>query len=100
MLTSKQRAYLKGLSNEIKPIFQIGKGGINDMLVKQINEALKKREIVKVHVLQSALLTSREALFEIAELTESEPVFSVGNNFVLYKKPAKGDKKEPIITLP
>ena len=77
---------MRSLANEMKPIFQIGKGGINDNLIDQVSDALEARELVKVHVLQTALLTAREACDEIAQKTGSEPVQAIGSNFVLYRE--------------
>jgi len=86
MLTSKQRAYLRGLANGIPAIFQICKNGINDNMIQQIKDALEARELIKVHVLESSMLDVREACNEIAALTGSEPVQVIGSKFVLYKE--------------
>ena len=86
MLSSKQRAYLRSLANNIPSIFQIGKGGINDNLVQQVNDALEARELIKVHVLKNSLLDTREVAEELAGLTGSETVQIIGNKFVLYKE--------------
>jgi len=92
MLSSKQRAYLRGLANNIPAIFQIGKGGINDNLVIQVNDALEARELIKVHVLKNSLLDTREVAEELASLTGSETVQIIGSKFVLYKE-SKENKK-------
>ena len=86
MLTSKQRAYLRSLANELPAIFQIGKGGITDNLIQEVNNALEARELVKVHVLNNSLLTTRQACDELARLTNSEPVQVIGNKFILYRE--------------
>ncbi|NLY43670.1 MAG: ribosome assembly RNA-binding protein YhbY [Clostridiaceae bacterium] len=86
MLSSKQRAYLRGLANNVPAIFQVGKGGINDNLVKQVSDALEARELVKVHVLKNSLLDTREVAEELAGLTDSETVQVIGSKFVLYKE--------------
>ena len=86
MITSKQRAYLRKLSNDIKPIFQIGKGGINENLIGQINDTLEVRELVKVHILGNSSLETKEVCSEIANMVKAEPVLSIGSNFVLYKE--------------
>ena len=54
MITSKQRAYLRGLANTMQPIFQIGKGGIEEAFLKQIEDALEKRELIKIKVLENS----------------------------------------------
>lgn len=95
MLTGKQRGYLRGLANKIDAIFQIGKAGINDNLVKQVGEALEARELVKVHVLESAEGDIRALCQELCERTGAEPVQVIGRRFSIYR-PAD----EPGIQLP
>ncbi len=85
-LTSKQRAQLRGIANTIDTIVHIGKDGINDNLVKQANDALEAREIIKCKVLENSMLTAREASEELARLTRSESVQVIGTKFVLYRR--------------
>ena len=89
MLTSKQRAYLRSLSNKLEPIFQIGKGGINEQLIKQVDEALEARELIKFRVLESALVSPRAIAEEVAEATDSIVVTVIGSKVVLYRKGEK-----------
>lgn len=96
MLTSKQRAYLRGIAAKEDTIFQVGKGGINDNLITQVNDALKAREIVKLKVLETAMLSAAEAAAEIAEATKSDVVQTIGNKLVLFKR----NPQEPKIELP
>lgn len=91
MLTSKQRSYLKGLANAIPPIFQVGKGGISDNMIKQFDDALEARELVKANVLKTALADTREICEEIAKRTGAEVVQVIGNKFVLYRE-SRSDK--------
>lgn len=86
MLTSKERAYLRSLSNKLDAIFQIGKGGINDNQLKQIDDALERRELVKVHVLENSLLDTRAVCNEVADAIGAEPVQVIGKKFILYKE--------------
>ena len=86
-LTSKQRAQLRGIANGIDTIVHIGKEGISDNLVKQANDALEAREIIKCRVLENAMLTAREACGELAKRTRSEEVQVIGTKFVLYRQP-------------
>lgn len=97
MLTSKQRSYLRGLANTIEPIFQIGKGGISDNMIKQFNEALEARELVKAAVLRNADSDAREISEEIAQRTGADVVQVIGSKFVLYKESEK--HKEISLTL-
>lgn len=95
-MNGKQKAYLKGLANQIPAIFQIGKSGINDNLITQVNDALEARELIKLSVLENSLLTSKEVAQEIANLTDSTMVQVIGNKFILYKE----SKEKPTIVLP
>lgn len=95
MLNSKQRAQLKGIAMNIDTIFQIGKGGIPDTLVKQVTDALKAREIIKVKVLDNSLYNAREAADELSSKTDSKVVQVIGSKFVLYKR----NDEKPIISL-
>lgn len=96
-LTSKQRAQLRGLANGLDTILQIGKEGIGDNLVQQANEALEARELIKGRVLESAMLTPREACQTLARLTRSEPVQVIGTKFVLYRDSHSKEKKDKIV---
>ena len=84
-LTSKQRAQLRGLANSLDPIVHIGKDGINDNLVKQAEDALEAREIIKCRVQDNSMLTSREAAEDLSQRTRSEVVQVIGTKFVLYR---------------
>ena len=96
-LTSKQRAYLRGLANPLEPIVIIGKDGIGDNLIKQTNDALEARELIKCRVLENSMLTAREACDELSVLTRSEQVQVIGTKFVLYRPTHKKDKKDKIV---
>lgn len=94
MLTGKQRAYLRKLANPIQPIFQIGKDGIGENLIKQIDEALEARELIKITILESALLDTRSTCDELAQQTHAEPVQAIGSKFVLYRESREKKKIE------
>ena len=96
MITSKQRAYLRGLANGVPSICQIGKDGVTENLVKQLDSALTARELVKSNVLENAPCTAREACSELAELLSAEPVQVIGKVFVLYRQ-SKDEKKRVIV---
>ena len=89
MLTSKQRAALRGAANTIDTIFQVGKDGIGEALIKQADDALKARELIKMRVLETSGLSAREAAEELAAATSSNVVQVIGTKFVLFKKKAK-----------
>ena len=96
MLTSKQRAYLRSISNDIDTILMVGKGGISNEIVKQADDALTAREIIKGRVLETAGISPREIANNIASQTCSEVVFIIGSKFVLYRK----NQKDPKLILP
>ena len=94
MLTSKERAYLRSLSQNLDTIFQIGKGGISDETVNQIGNALEARELIKARVLDNSGYTAREAAEVIAEATGADVVSCVGTKFVLYRESKKKKRIE------
>ena len=93
MLTSKQRAYLRGIAATYETIFQVGKSGVTEAMCKDIGEALRKRELIKLRVLDNSGYTPREAADEIAEATGADVVQVIGTKFVLYKR----NEKDPVI---
>jgi len=86
MLTTKQRAYLRGESNTVEAILHIGKDMIDENVVIQLNDAFKNRELVKGRVLNNSLYAAKEAAAELAEKSGAEVVQTIGHTFVLYKK--------------
>ena len=93
-LTSKQRAQLRGIATNIDTIVHIGKDGITDNLVKQANDALEAREIIKCKVLENSMLTAREVCDELSKLTRSEQVQVIGTKFVLYRQHYDKNKRK------
>ncbi len=96
MITSKQRAYLRSLANPIDTIIMVGKGGLTDAIIKQTDDALTKRELIKGKVLETAYTTPKEVANEIAEKLGAEVVQIIGTKFVLYRR----NEDEPQIVLP
>ena len=86
MLTSKQRAYLRGLANSLEPVLIVGKEGVTDNVVQEAENALRTRELLKGRVLETALMTAREACDVIAERVGADGVQAIGSKFVLYRK--------------
>lgn len=97
-MTSKQRAYLKGLAMNLEPIFQIGKSSVTPELTNAIAEALEARELIKIHILKNCMDDGNEIAAILAERTHSQVVQVIGKKIVLYKE-AKEEKKKKI-TLP
>jgi RNA-binding protein len=96
MITGKQRAYLRGLANELSPIFQIGKNGVEENFLIQVSQALEARELIKIKVLENSGLESRETSDMICKAVKCQGVQAIGNKIVLYKK----SKNKPKIELP
>lgn len=86
MITGKQRAYLRKMAHTLEPIFQIGKEGLTDAFIDGVDKALTKREILKVHILETALLDTRETCDEVARRLGAEPVQAIGNKFIIYRR--------------
>ena len=97
MITTKQRAVLRAMANQLEPIFQIGKNEIGPEMITEIYNALEARELIKITVLKNSGLTAREACQELSELTRSEQVQVIGTKFVLYRPSHKKDKKDKIV---
>lgn len=91
-MTSKDRAYLRGIANSMDAIFQVGKAGITDNLVKQIDDALEARELIKITVLETAPEFANETSEKLAQSTNSTVVQVVGKKITLYRKNEKESK--------
>lgn len=86
MLNSRQRAQLRSMANDYETILQIGKSGIGENTVKQVNDALEARELIKLRVLETCPQTSREAADLLAAETNSDVVRVIGSRFILYRE--------------
>ena len=96
MITSKQRAYLKGLAMTMDLILQLGKGGLTPENTASVDEALAARELIKINVLQNCLEDSRQMAETLAERTRSQVVQVIGRKIVLYRE-GKDDKKKIVL---
>ncbi len=96
MLSSKQRAYLRGLANSIDTILMVGKSGMSPEIIKQADDALKARELIKAKVLETSDISPKEAANIIANKVNADVVQVIGTKFILYRK----NEKEPVIVLP
>lgn len=94
-MTSKQRAYLRSMANTMETILYIGKEGIVPGTIKQASDALEARELIKCAVQQGCPLTAREAITELCQQLEAEPVQCIGRRFVMYRP----SKENPRIVL-
>lgn len=89
MITGKQRSYLRTLANGMQPIFQVGKNGVTENVIKQFDDALEARELVKASMLKNSLEEVRDVCQYIADETNAEIVQIVGSKFVLYRESEK-----------
>ena len=96
MITSKQRSYLKSLAHDIDPIVYIGKNDLTENIIKEINNALKARELVKVKIQEGSYLKPKATANDIAKRLDAEFVQAIGRKFTLYRK----SKENPQIVLP
>lgn len=91
-MNSKQRAYLRSLANNITAIFQVGKSGISDNLIKQVDDALEARELIKINVLETSPDAISDIANSLAENTNSEVVQTLGNKVTLFRAKKKNSK--------
>lgn len=92
MLTSKQRAALRGYANTLDPVFQVGKGEIDEALIKTTADCLAARELIKMKVLETSMYTAKEAAAILAEETGADVVQVIGSKFVLFLQKKKESK--------
>jgi RNA-binding protein len=95
MLTGKQKRFLRGMGHALKPVITVGKGEVNEALVKETAEALEFHELIKVKILESCLLDRNEVAEALAESCRAEVAQILGRTILLYKK-----SKEPKMELP
>lgn len=93
MITTKQRAFLRGLGNALEPVMQIGKEGITDNVLNGVYLLLEARELVKVKVLKNCDMDAKEIANLLAQKLEAEVVQVIGSIFILYKKSTRKDFK-------
>lgn len=98
MITSKQRAFLRGLANKIDATVQVGKGGINDNMLSLIRDTLEKHELIKIRVLENSFSDPKDICHEISSIIAAEEVQVIGSKFVLYKE-SRENKKINLKTL-
>ncbi len=96
ILTSKQRAYLKGLASTLNPVFQVGKASLTPEVTRAVEEVFHTRELVKIAVLKNCVDDPKEIAATLADRTHSTVVHVIGKKIVLYKP----DKEKPKIVLP
>lgn len=96
MVSSKQRSHLRGLANPLDPLFQVGKGGVNEGVIVAVDNALAARELIKLRVLKTCEDSPKEVAEALAKATGSDVVQVIGFNIALYRR----NPEEPRIELP
>ncbi|WP_132370544.1 ribosome assembly RNA-binding protein YhbY [Melghiribacillus thermohalophilus] len=96
MLTGKQKRFLRSKAHHLTPIFQVGKSGVNENMIQQIDDALEKRELIKVSILQNCFEDKDEIAHQLTDGTGAELVQLIGHTIVLYKE----SKEHKTIELP
>ena len=97
MLTSKQRAILRAAANTMDPVFQVGKGEIDETLIKSTADCLAARELIKMKVLETSVYSAREAAELLAAETGAEVVQVIGSKFVLFLKKKKESRFDDLL---
>jgi len=96
MINGKQRSYLKKMANKLNPLLQIGKDGLSDNFIEQLDKTLEDHELVKINVLTNNYMTPKEVANELAEKLNADFVQAIGKKLVLYRP----NSKEAVIKLP
>ena len=99
MLSGKQKSYLRGAANEMQPIIQVGKLGVNAMLVETAHKALEARELIKISVLQNCLDEPKDIASKLAEQANAEVVQIIGRTIILYKASSKCENRNHSLSL-
>lgn len=93
MITTKQRAYLRGLGNALEPVMQIGKDGLSENSYQTIESLLEARELIKIKVLKNSDLKPKDVISTICNKLNAQPVQVIGNIIIIYRKSSKKDFK-------
>ena len=94
MITSKQRSFLKALANGIDPVVYIGKDGLTENIIKEMDSALETRELIKVKLQEGAELSPKETANETAAILRAEFVQAIGRKFVLYRPASEKERRQ------
>ncbi|MBM7556197.1 ribosome assembly RNA-binding protein YhbY [Halanaerobacter jeridensis] len=85
-MTGKQRAYLRGEANSMNPVLQIGKDGITQAVINQVDETISSKELIKIRVLDNSLYGTKEAAHELADALDAEVIQTIGSVIVLFRQ--------------
>lgn len=86
MLTGKQRSHLKSLAHNLDPLFQLGKNGLSDNFIKEVDVALENRELVKINILNNSMLDTEEVSRKLVDVLRAEFVQNIGNKVIIYRE--------------
>ncbi len=92
-MTSSERAKLRGLAMTIEPVVTIGKNGLTESLIQEIDEQLEAKELIKINVLKNADFGAKDVIAEVAESVNAQPVQALGNKITLYRVSKRKDVK-------
>ena len=98
MITTKQRAYLRGMASSMDPVTQIGKNGVTESVVKTLSDALEARELIKVTVLETCPTNAKETMALLCGPLRADPVQVIGRKITLFRYQKDPEKRK--ITLP
>ena len=93
MITTKQRAFLRGLGNSLEPSMQIGKEGLTENSIEALNNLLEARELVKIRILKNCEMAPKDVMKEICDQTFANPVQVIGGILIIYRRSSKKDIK-------
>lgn len=97
MITTKQRAYLRGLANDIQPTTQLGKLGIGETVLDTVSKALEAHELIKLTVLETSPLSPKEMMVELCDALGCEPVQVIGRRLVIYRQSSKPENRKIVL---
>lgn len=86
MLTGKQRSHLKSLANNLDPLFQLGKNGLSENFIKEVDIALENRELIKINILNNSMMDTQDVSRELVETLDAEFVQNIGNKVIIYRE--------------
>lgn len=96
-LTSRQRAQLRGLANTLDDMVLIGKGGLSDAVLREVDSVLAKKELVKIKILETAMLTPRTVQAALCEELDAAPVQCIGTKTVIYREAVEPEDRKIVL---
>ena len=96
-LTSRQRAQLRGLANTLDDMVLIGKGGLTDAVLREVDSVLAKKELVKIKILETAMLTPRTVQAVLCEELDAAPVQCIGTKTVIYREAVEPEDRKIVL---